>query len=90
MKSRFTLHIVGPTDCSARWPEEGLRDLEARLSAPLQTMAGAGEIASGQVEIPRDQNLAAGMITPKVRIVPIDTVREISVDIGFSAGGGSQ
>ena len=62
----------------------GLDDLEARLQEPLGIMKAEGEILSGRVVIPRDQNILAGAkLQAKVRIVPIPIMREIEVEIGF-------
>lgn len=63
---------------------EGLQALEAHLTAPLEAMAGAGEIASGRVVIPRDQDiLGTSTLRAKVRIVPVAIMRTIEVEIGF-------
>lgn len=63
---------------------EGLSALEASLTAPLEAMAGAGEIASGRVVIPPDQDIiGTSVLRAKVRIVPVAIMREIEVEIGF-------
>lgn len=62
----------------------GLDALEGDLSAPLETMAGAGEITSGRVIIPKDQDvIGTSTLNTKVRIVPIPIMRWIELDIGF-------
>jgi hypothetical protein len=61
-----------------------LDDLEARLSAPLVTMAGAGEISTGRVVIPRDQNiLTTGTLRAKIRITPVAIARSIELEVGY-------
>lgn len=62
----------------------GLDALEAQLSAPLEVMQGAGEIVSGRVVIPRDQDiLGTSTLRAKIRIVPKPIMRWIELDIGF-------
>lgn len=64
--------------------DKSLGALEAQLTAPLDTMAGAGEIAQGRVVIPRDQDiLATSTIRVKVRIVPMAIMRWIEAEIGY-------
>jgi hypothetical protein len=76
---RFEHAEIDPTNM-----EKGLAALEAQLSAPLDIMVGAGEIARGRVVIPRDQDvLATSTIRVKVRIVPKAIMRWIEVEIGY-------
>jgi len=64
--------------------DKSLAALEAQLAAPLDGMAGAGEIAQGRVVIPRDQDvLATSTIRVKVRIVPMAVMRWIEAEIGY-------
>ncbi len=64
--------------------EKSLAAIEAQLSAPLDAMAGAGEIARGRVVIPRDQDvLATSTLRVKVRIVPLAIMRWIEVEMGY-------
>ncbi len=64
--------------------ESGLVALEEHLSAPLDDMAGAGDIAKGRVVIPRNQDIVGtSKIQAKIRMVPLGIMREIELDIGF-------
>ncbi|NHM25461.1 DUF2586 family protein [Desulfofundulus sp. TPOSR] len=64
--------------------EKSLSAAEAQLTAPLDNMVGAREIARGRVVIPRDQDvLATSKIRVKVRIVPMAIMRWIELEIGF-------
>lgn len=65
--------------------EKSLAAMEAALTAPLDIMAAPkNEIASGRVVIPRDQDiLASSKLRVKVRIVPLGTMREIEIEIGY-------
>lgn len=61
-----------------------LDDLEARLTAPLVTMTGVGEISTGRVVIPRDQNiLTTGTLRAKIRITPVAIARSIELEVGY-------
>lgn len=62
----------------------GIDALEGDLTAPLDTMTGAGEIMAGRVIIPRDQDIiATSTLRVKVRIVPVPIMRWIEVEMGF-------
>ncbi|MFZ5591414.1 MAG: DUF2586 family protein, partial [Bacillota bacterium] len=64
--------------------EAGIEALEGDLTAPLDIMIGAGEIADGRVIIPKDQDvIATSTLQTKVRIVPVPIMRWIEVEIGF-------
>ncbi|MCL6612629.1 MAG: DUF2586 family protein [Peptococcaceae bacterium] len=64
--------------------EKSLTAMEAVLTAPLDAMAGAKDISRGRVVIPRNQDiLATSKLRVKVRIVPLATLREIELEIGF-------
>ena len=65
-------------------PAEGPKALEAFLSHALNSQIGEGEIISGTVVIPDDQDVwSTSKITTKIRIVPVPIMREIEIDIGF-------
>ncbi|WP_027364021.1 DUF2586 domain-containing protein [Desulfotruncus alcoholivorax] len=64
--------------------DKSLSAIEASLTAPLDIMAGNGEIAGGRVVIPRDQDvLATSTLRVKVRIVPMATMRWLELEIGY-------
>jgi hypothetical protein len=76
---RFEHAEIDPTNT-----EKSFSALEAQLTAPLDTMVGAGEIAQGRVSIPRDQDvLATSKIRIKVRMVPMAIMRWIELEIGY-------
>jgi len=76
---RFEHAEIDPTNL-----EKSLTALEAGLTAPLNIMAGAGQIAQGRVIIPRDQDvLATSTVRTKIRIVPMAIMRWIELEIGY-------
>lgn len=64
--------------------ETSFKAIEAQLTNPLNYMVAEKEIARGRVIIPLDQDvLATSKIRLKVRIVPMGTLREIEVEMGY-------
>lgn len=61
-----------------------LRALEVNAVAALGPMIADGDISRATVVIPRDQDiLATSKLNVRVRIVPIGTIREFEVNIGY-------
>jgi hypothetical protein len=76
---RFEQAEIDPTNL-----EKSFTALEEQLSAALDTMVAAREIAAGRVVVPRDQDvLATNTVRIKVRIVPMAIMRWIEVEIGY-------
>lgn len=64
--------------------DEELEAIGRFISAPLDNMAENGEISSGYVTIPTDQNILEDEhLHVMLRYVPVGYIREITVDLGM-------
>jgi hypothetical protein len=63
--------------------ESDMSHLEASLQQEIDTMAGAGEIASGTIDIPDQDVLGTSTLQAKVRLVPIGIMRNIELEVGL-------
>ena len=65
--------------------DEELEAMGKLISAPLEDMADAGEISSGSVEVPTDQDILHDETLHVIlRFVPRGYVRTIEVDLGMT------
>lgn len=79
------VHIKALRFLNAEADEKGIKALEAHLQAPITQMISDGELISGKVTIPEDQDiLTTSTVKVKIRCVPVPIMRTIEIDIGYA------
>jgi hypothetical protein len=79
------IHIKALRFLNAEADQKGIKALEAYLQAPVTQMVKDGELTSGKVIIPEDQDiLTTSKVKVKIRCVPVPIMRTIEIDIGYT------